>query len=485
MNELPPFLPELLIPAEDWEQTPASVRAVMMALYQQVQQLQAEVAELKEQVRRNSRNSSQPPSSDGPAQKPPQAEAKPPQKRRRPGGQPGHKGHQRELVPVEEVDQVEVCKPTECTACGAPLAGEDPTPYRYQTVELPPVKPSYTEYQVHTVTCSCCGTANRGELPAAAAASMFGPNLTGLIAILMGVFRLSKRKVVSLLATCYGITLSPGSVVNVQTRVSEAVADPVEEARAAVQTQAARYIDETGWRQGDQAKKGWLWVVVTPLVSVFTIVLSRAGQVAKDLLDPDSEGAVISDRYSAYTWLKDKVWQVCWAHLLRDFQKILERGAASYTVGENLRIQGEYLLVLWSRVRDGTLSHADFLVELPPIQQAVRHWLTEGAACDHPQTAATCRRLLDVETALWTFATHPDVEPTNNTAERALRHSVIWRRTSYGTQSEAGSRFVERILTVVETCRQQGRNPLDFVRQAIRAQRAGQPAPSLLPDTLS
>jgi transposase len=485
MNEKPTFPPELLIPAEDWEQTPVSVQAVMVALYHQVQQLQAEVAELKEQVNRNSRNSSQPPSSDGPAQQPPKAEAKTPEKKRRRGGQPGHQGYQRDLIPVDEVDQVEVCKPTHCAGCGLPLEGEDPTPYRYQTVELPSVKPSYTEYQVHTVTCPCCGTANRGELPPEAAASMFGPNLTGLIAILMGVFRLSKRKVVALLDTCYGITLSPGSVVNVQTRVSAALAEPVEEARTVVQTQAARYIDETGWRQGDQAKKGWLWVVVTPLVSVFTIVLSRAGQVAKDLLDPDSEGAVISDRYSGYTWLKDKVWQVCWAHLLRDFQKILERGGVSYTVGENLRIQGEYLLVLWSRVRDGTLSHADFLAELPAIQHAVHPWLAEGAACAHPKTAETCRRLLDVEAALWTFATYPDVEPTNNTAERALRHPVIWRRTSYGTQSEAGSRFVECILTVVATCRQQDRNPLDFVRQAVRAQRAGQPAPSLLPDTLS
>lgn len=194
---------------------------------------------------------------------------------------------------------------------------------------------------------------------------------------------------------------------------------------------------------------------------------------------------MISDRYSAYTWLKDKVWQICWAHLLRDFQKILERGGASYTVGEHLRIQGEYLLVLWSRVRDGTLSHTDFLAQLPAIQQAVHQGLTEGVACDHPKTAETCRRILDVDAALWTFATHPDVEPTNNTAERALRHPVIWRRTSYGTQSEAGSRFVERILTVVATCHQQGRNPLDFVRQAVCAQRSGQPAPSLLPDTLS
>jgi transposase len=485
MNEKPLLAPELPIPAEDWDHTPASVREMVHGLWQQVQQLETEVAELKEQLHRNSRNSSQPPSSDGPAQQPSKAEAQVPDQTRRRGGQPGHSGHRRDLVPVAEVDRIEACKPAQCAGCGSALEGEDPAPYRYQTVELPPVKPYTTEYQVHTLTCPCCGRVNRGELPTEAAVSAFGPNLTGLIAILMGVFRLSKRNVVALLAMCYRIRLSPGSVVRVQTSVSAALAEPVEHAREAVQTHAARYIDETGWRQGDQDRHGWLWVVVTPLVSVFTLVLSRAGRVARALLDPDSDGAAITDRAGCYHWLKGRVWQVCWAHLLRDFQKILERGGASYRIGENLRLQGEYLLVLWSHVRDGTLSQADFLAELPAIQHAVRHWLTEGVACTHPQTAETCRRLLDIEAALWTFATHPNVEPTNNTAERALRHAVIWRRTSYGTQSEAGSRFIERILTVVATCRQQGRHPLEFVCQAVRAQRAGLPAPSLLPDTLS
>lgn len=484
MNEMPTLTPELQIPAEDWEQTPASVQGVVLELMRQIQQIQNEVADLKERLNSNSRNSSQPPSSDRPDQESPKDEVTVPDKKRRRGGQPGHKGHRRELLPVEEVDEIKTYKPSHCEECGVALTGEDPDPYRYQQVELPPVKSHCTEYQVHTLTCSC-GAVNRGELPPEVAASMFGPNLTGLIAILMGVFRLSKRKVVALLETCYGITMSPGSVVNLQNGVSAALAEPVEEARTAVQTQAARNIDETGWRQGDQDKKGWLWVVVTPLVVVFTIVLSRASQVAKDLLDPESDGAVTSDRYSGYSWLKNRLWQVCWAHLLRDFQKILERGGDSYRVGENLHIQGEYLLVMWSRVRDGTLAYEDFLRELPTIQQAVRHWLTEGTTCDHSKTAGTCQRILSVEASLWTFATQPGVEPTNNVAERALRHPVIWRRTSYGTQSKAGSRFVERILTVVGTCSQQGRNPLDFVREAIYAYRSGQPIPSLLPDVLS
>jgi transposase len=483
MSEKDQLPPEIGIPEEDWEQAPVSVRVVMLALWQQIQAQQKRIEELEEQLNRNSRNSSQPPSSDRPDQQEPKSKEK--KRRRKRGGQPGHKGHQRQLVPVEEVDELVICKPVQCAGCGAELAGEDAEPYRYQQVELPPVKPHVTEYQVSNLTCACCGEVNKGELPPEAAASMFGPNLTALIVILMGVFRLSKRKVVLLLKECFGVDLSPGSVVNLQNATSEALAEPVEEAHAYVEAQPARNIDETGWKQGDQDKKAWLWVVVTPLVTVFEIALSRAGQVAKDLLGEDSDGVVGSDRYSAYTWLKNRKWQVCWAHLLRDFQKILERGGNSYIIGENLRLQGEYLLMLWARVRDGTLSYEDFLAELPAIQKAVRDWLTEGIACDHAKTAKTCRNILQLDAALWTFAYHEHVEPTNNSAERALRHAVIWRRISFGTQSASGSRFVERILTTVETCRQQDINPLDFVRRAIIAHRSGLSAPSLLPASLS
>ena len=155
-------------------------------------------------------------------------------------------------------------------------------------------------------------------------------------------------------------------------------------------------------------------------------------------------------------------------------------GGPSFAIGETLRIQADYLLMCWGRVRDGTLSHEAFLSELPTLQNAVHQALCAGSQCEHPKTAATCRRLLAVEDALWTFATHPDVEPTNNAAERALRAAVIWRKTSYGTQSEAGSRFVERILTVVTSARQQGRHPFELVRDAIQAQRSGTTPPSLL-----
>lgn len=470
------------ISAEDWAQTPSGVRVAFMILSQQVEQLEQlkkQVAELREQVNRNSKNSSQPPSSDGPGKQVDKKKTKSGKKR---GGQKGHKGHRRKLVPIEDVDDIVTHKPEKCSGCEAKLEGEDPEPYRYQVTELPPVKPHVTEHQVHKVICPCCGEENRGELPPEVAVSQFGPNLIALVVLFMGVYRLSKRQVKSLLKDCYDIDISASSVVNQQNAVSKALEKPVTKACTYVQKQAVKNIDETGWYQHDQEKKSWLWVVVTPIVTVFNIAKSRGGKIAKELLGEDSKGIVGSDRYSAYNWLANILRQICWAHLLRDFQKILERGETSAVVGGYLRQEGEDLLALWARVRDGPLPHADFLAKLPSIQNHIRFWLTVGAACSHAKTSRTCTRILKVDTALWTFTTHPGVEPTNNCAERALRKAVIWRRISYGTQSDAGSRFVERILTVVETCRQQDRNPLEYLRHTLAAHRSEQPVPSLLPN---
>jgi transposase len=201
--------------------------------------------------------------------------------------------------------------------------------------------------------------------------------------------------------------------------------------------------------------------VVTAQATLFHIAPSRSGQIARELLGENYGGVAGTDRCSAYPWLKHH--QNCWSHLLRDFQKILERGDDSYPIGWYLKVQAEYLLMKWARGRDGTLDHFEFLAEFPATQTQIRHWLTLGLTVSSSRTAATCRR------------------PTNSSAERALRHAVIWRRSSHGTQSDHGSRFVERILTVVETGRQQQHPDFDFLREALIAYRAGQPAPSLLP----
>lgn len=459
--------PDRSISESDWARTPESVRAY--------------VTNLVEKNQRNSRNSSQPPSQDSPSQKRVNQDEKPKSGRAR-GGQNGHEGKGRPLLPLEAVDEVIVYRPERCQHCGKALAGEDPAPYRYQVTDLPDVKARVVEHQVQCLVCEHCQTENRGQLPAAVAASQFGPQVVSLMAVLMGVYRLSKRQVVRLMADCFRVEIAVGSVVKQQRAVSEALAGPVAEVQAYVRQQAVCNMDETRWRQRGQPKTGWLWVVVTQVVTLFQVALSRSHEVAQALLDARYAGVVGSDRAGSYTWLAVEQRQVCWSHLLRDFQRILERGSDSFTIGTNLKLQGEYVLALWARSRDDPAQRAAFLVELPQIQARVHDWLSQGVASSDSQTAKTCANLLAIEPALWTFASRTDVEPTNNAAERALRHPVIWRRLSYGTHSTHGSQFVERILTTVESCRQQRRDCLDFVRQAVIAHRLGQPAPSLLPD---
>jgi transposase len=466
--------PRDTITPEEWQQTPTSVRNWIGEVLAEVKQLRATVEQLQEIVNRNSQNSSQPPSQDRPEQKPAKEPSGPPRKR---GGQPGHRGHHRALI--DDVDEVVVHKPTCCAGCGALLLGHDPVPYRHQITELPIVKPKVIEHQVHRLTCRSCGQSNRGELPPEVASSWFGPNVISLVGLLMGRYRLSKRQVTQLLAECFGITMVASTVVNQQQVISQALAAPVAELEPVVKNEPVSNIDETGWRQVGAARRSWLWTVVTPQVTLFRIAPSRSSQIARDLLGETYGGVAGTDRCSSYTWLERR--QLCWSHLVRDFQKILERGGDSHHIGWYLKCQAEYLLMRWARVRDGTLDYFEFLAEFPAIQTQIRHWLTTGLTATSSRTAETCRRLLAADPDLWRSAAVPGLEPTNNSAERALRHPVIWRRNSHGTQSDLGSRFVERILTVVETCRQQQRPVFDFLRDALMAYRTGQPAPSLLP----
>jgi transposase len=469
---IPP--PESRITQTEWQQTPASVQRWVIDLWAKNTQLRETVEVLQELIPRNSQNSSQPPSQDRPEQKRTREASGPPRQR---GGQPGHPGRHRALV--EEVDEVVVYKPISCEQCGALLLGEDPARYRHQVTELPIVKPHITEYQVHRLTCPCCGHSNRGQLPLAIAASWFGPNAISLAGYVMGRFRLSKRQTADLLAECFAIPMAVSTVVNQPQVISAALAAPVAALEPVVKNAPVCNIDETSWRQVGAQRHSWLWTVVTAQATLFHIAPSRSGQIARELLGDHYQGVAGTDRCSAYTWLKQR--QYGWSHLLRDFQKILERGDDSYPIGWYLKVQAEYLLMKWARVRAGTLDYFEFLAEFPTIQTQIRHWLTRGLTASSAHTVATCRLLLAADADRWRFVSVPSLEPTNNSAERALRHAVIWRRSSHGTQSDHGSRFVERILTVVETGRQQQRPVFAFLREALIAYRAGQAAPSLLP----
>jgi transposase len=451
------------IPVELWDQIPVALRPAIAAV---VVGLEGRIAALEGKLNQSSSNSSRPPSSDGPHVKP--APPKTPTGTRR-GGQPGHPKHERVILPP---DQVFDHTPTRCRRCATRLTGTDPHPTVDQVLDLPEALRHVVHHRRHTLACPCCG-ARTTAAPVPAAATGFGPKLTATVAYLSGVGRLGKRGIRRLLGDVCGLPLSLGSVSKLEQTVSRALAPIHTEAHTAVKGADAN-VDETGWRQG--AAKAWLWVAVTAVVSVFLIRPHR-NRAAFDALAGPAPGVLTTDRFGVYTHLSGDRRQVCWAHLRRDFQAMIDRKNGGSGIGEELLFHADILFAHWQRVRDGTRTRRWFeRTHAGWLRAEVKGLLASGSACACAKTAGVCREILAVEGSLWTFAGRAGVEPTNNAAERAVRHAVCWRKTSYGTDSERGSRFVERMLTVVASCRQQGRSVLDFLVQAVAGQK-----PSLLP----
>ena len=440
-----------------------------------VEQLSAEVKELKRRLGQDSSNSDKPPSTDPPHRPPRQKRER---GKRSPGGQPGHEGHARELLPPEQVDEIQEHKPSACGSCGRKLRGSDPSPLRHQVTEVPPVEPTVVEHRLHSLKCAC-GKRTRAELPVGVPTGAFGPRLQGLVALLTGAYRVSKRNTVQLLWDCFGVQIALGSIKRLEDDLSVALAAPVDAAKEYVRSQPTVGMDETSWRQS--GRKAWLWTAVTTLVVVFVIRFSRGSKVAKGLVGEDYKGRVVSDRWSGYTWVVPKRRQLCWAHLKRDFQKLAEAGGELAAIGEALQARRKQLFTWWHRVRDGTLKRSTFQAYVRPLRAEVCDLLRKGAACTDEKLSGMCREILKLEVAMWTFVRVAGVEPTNNHAERELRHAVIWRKTSFGTQSDAGTTFVERILTVVGSLRLQRRSVLDYLAEVCSAALEGKAVPSLLP----
>jgi transposase len=463
------------LPRDIWECTPPEAQAYIGALEARVTALAAMVQALQEQLHQTSRNSSRPPSSDPPL--PPRPHR--PRGQHRRGGQPGHPGSTRTLIPVEEVDEVMVLKPEQCTRCHAPLAGNDPAPWRHQVIEIPPIKPVVTEYQWHQLVCLTCGEVTRAAWPAGVPSGPYGPRVQATVALCTGAYRLSKRTTQQMMDDVCGISMSVGTVSQLERATTGVLAAPVEEARTYVHEQKVAHLDETSWRQGD--KGAWLWVAVTMWVTVFVVRLSRGGQVARELLGEGFAGILVTDRYSAYNWYPVRWRQLCWAHLLRDFEAMRGRSGASEKIGEALLAQAHQMFTWWHRVRAGTLQRSTFRSYMTPLRREVERLLEAGSRCGVSKTEGTCRDILKRREALWTFVQVAGVEPTNNGAERAIRPGVLWRKGSFGTQSAAGSRFVESMLTVVATLKQQQRSVLEYLTTACEAALRGEAAPSLLP----
>jgi transposase len=433
-----------------------AVVAYLEALEALVVAHEARIAALEARQRQDSSTSSRPPSSDPPGTQA-QRRAPPPSgevggERRRRGGQPGHPGHHRLLLGEERIDRLVIVTPEACRGCGVALpaepGGADPVDERVQVVELPPVRAEVTEYRLTARRCRSCGALTRAA--------------------------------VACLTELSEVELSVGALARLEQATSTALAPVVAEVATAVQQAAVANVDETGWWQG-QARH-WLWTVVTETLTLFRLDPSRGKAVARALLGPDWTGIVGSDRYSAYRYLPLDRRQICWAHLIREFRKVAAYNQHQRPLGTRLLDITTRVFAAWYRSRTTATDRPTLLAELAPLQAELRQALEDGLDPPHAVVAgALCGNLLDSWPALWTFAHVDGVEPTNNAAERALRPAVLWRKGSFGTQSDDGSRFVERIMTVAATCKQQGRSLLDFLVAATTAARLGLPPPSLLP----
>jgi transposase len=459
------------IRAEDWAATPPAVRALVMELLRRLAQVEA-------RLNQTSRNSSQPPSSDPPQAKPRTTKAP---TGRKSGGQPGHEGHGRKLKPESEVDRIIDVRPEHCGQCGTLLLGEDVEPERHQVTELPRLSPLVTEYRRHCPRCVACGARTQAAWPATMPMGSFGPRVQATVGYLTGRIGASQREVQEILATLYKMEVSVGGIGALEQAVSAALAAPVVEAEWYVQRQPVRNADETSWRE--KGKRRWLWISVTPLVTIFRLLKTRGVAGAKELLGEVVWGTIGTDHYAGYHWLDPCQRQLCWAHLKREFVAWSERTGETARIGLALLAVEKQLFTWWYRARDGTVAWADFQVAMPPLMVRVKTLLQEGVEGADAKAQGTCRNLPKREVALWTFVWEPGVEPTNNAAERPLRRAVLWRRRSFGTQSEGGSQFVERILTAVTTLRQQRRDVLDYLTAACTAAICHTPAPSLLPLT--
>jgi transposase len=464
--------PHPSIPESLWNTVPPEAQAAILAV---IASLEKQIADLEARLNLNSTNSSRPPSTDPPAVKVKRRPPAPPSGRKR-GGQPGHERHTRALVPPEQLRETFEVKPTHCQGCGAALRGDDPDPLRHQVAEIPPVRPDVDEYRLHKLTCSCCGTATRADLPAGVPAGPFGPRLRAILTMFAGSYRLAKRPIQQLASDLFGLDISLGMIPKLERRAAEVLAPVVAEVAAAIVAAPSAHIDETSWSEANE--KAWLWVGQTGDLTTFTIADNRGADVARSILGTDEEKVVVSDRFPSYDWIVEN--QFFWSHLRRDFQAMIDRRDEGSEIGSELLGSSDRLFHWWHKYRDGEMAWSTFLGYAQPIRWGVLQALSRGAACASEKTATTCRSLLEGEEHLWAFLRVRGIEPTNNAAERALRHAVLWRKMSGGTASEWGSRFVERILSVVATCRQRGRNVLEFLTECFRAGLAGAPSPMLL-----
>ena len=465
----------LVIPPEIAAEMTPAVKAFVEVL---IDHYEARLADLESRIQKLApQNSSLPPSTQHPHAKP--ERGKRDGKRKKRGGQKGHQKHQRELIPAEQCDEVISLQPDACRRCGTLLTGIDAAPIRHQVWELPEIKPIVTEYQQHRLTCPCCGITTCASLPAGVPNSQSGPRLVAFTGLLMGHFRQSKRRASLFLQDLLKMPCCPSLTVKMQNQVAAAIQIPYEQLKGELGSQDQLFMDESPTKQANQ--KAWLWTAVAPLFAVFAIFASRKGDALPKLLGDSFTGIINCDRAKMYWQAKRLQW--CWAHLKRDFQALIDHPDKQVQrLGHDLMRQTKLVFQYWKPYKKGEIRWRTFRRYMSPVRDEINALLLRGEFSCNKRLIGMCSELHKHHQWLWTFVDVEGIEPTNNTAERALRPAVIYRKLSFGTQSETGSRFLERMLTVSETCRLQNRSVYDYLTEAVTAHFSKQDPPTLLPN---
>jgi transposase len=487
--------------ASDLEQENERLRRELADKEQQIRRQAVQIAEQKRQIadaekqiadlerqlalrKQNSTNSSKPPSSDGLAGEP-RPRGRREKSRRKAGGQPGHRGAHRPVLPIDKVDEIRPVLPEQCQHCGHSLPAQieqvqtTGEPQRHQVTELPPIQARTIEYQCHRVVCPECGESTRAAVPEEAIRH-FGPQLSALIAYLTVVCRMPRRAVEALLGQVLGIDISLGSTQRCWEEASQAVAAPCQELEKQLKNEPVLNVDETGWRtNGD---KRFLWAFVAARYVVYTVAATRSSQVLVDLLGKIFQGILCSDRFSAYLKYHSGKAQFCWAHLKRNLLGILEltKHSAVERFCRDALAQHARLFRLWHKFRGGQIDRNQLLVRSIPIQERIFELAERHLDSPHRDVRNLARALFEHNERLFTFLEHEGVEPTNNSVERALRTGVQWRKICFGNRSATGELATARLLTVAETCDLQNLNILVYLSAAIACHRRRQPVASLL-----
>jgi len=424
---------------------------------EEIGRLCEEVAKFKEQIARNSKNSSKPPSSDQKGN----TEPNPPKKERK-----KRKGKARTPFPSQKVDCFVQCLQENCPHCGSSaiqLNGQSPE--ILQQAELPEVKATVTEYQLLKYGCAACGKNSVAPLPAGVPDSAFGPKLMGLLVTLTGVFYLAKREAVQLIKELYGVDMGVGSVSNIEERVSKAL-DAIYGRihRFVIESKFCKYFDETGWR--DRGKRHYVWLACCEQAAFYMIDRHRSSKAFLKLFtaDPDHV-SVVTDRYAVYSIFK--AHQYCLAHLIREFHSYAEREGADKQIGEALESELKTACHIHKKYREGEITLEQRNRRIGYLKRKLERHLEDGMANGSDDLFKLSETLLDDFDKLWMFTQTPGMEPTNNLAERDLRKLVIWRRKSYGTRSDRGKKFVERITTIAQTLKRQSKSILSFIQEVI------------------